>query len=133
MRIAVRQLRWLLVLLTAGRASPAEPVRLQDGGYRFQGELYQATVDRHGRLASLQVNGQEILLLPAVNAKVYGACLVAGPEHRTPLDLPRITIESGMVVARGDGREASYRCRPDGIDFLFDLRDQVAGGTGSAG
>ena len=125
MRNAVHQLPWVLVLLSAASVSAAEPVRLQDGGYRFQGELYQATVDRHGRLASLQVNGQEILLPPAVNAKVYGASLVAGPEHRTPLDLPQITIESGMVVARGDGREVSYRFRPDGIDFLFDLRDQV--------
>ena len=62
---------------------------------------------------------------PSVNAKVYGASLVAGPEHRTPLDLPRMAIEAGMVVARGDGREVSYRFRPDGIDFLFDLPDQV--------
>jgi len=125
MRIATRQLPWFLVLLSAPHASAAQPVRLQGGGYRFQGELYQATVDRHGRLASLQVNGQEILLPPAVNAKVYGASLVAGPEHRTPLDLSRITVEAGMVVARGDGREMSYRFRPDGIDFLFDLPDQV--------
>ena len=125
MRNAVRQLAWILVLLTVAPTSAAEPVRLPDGGYRFDGECYQAVVDLHGRLATLQVNGQNILLPPSVNAKVYGASLVAGPEHRTPLNLPRMTIEAGMVVARGDGREVSYRFRPDGIDFLFDLPDQV--------
>ncbi len=52
-------------------------------------------------LASLRVNGQEVLSPGSVNAKVYGASLVGGPEHRTPLDLPRITLESGMVVALG--------------------------------
>ena len=108
MRNAVRQLAWVLVLLAATRTSAAEPVPLKDGGYQFNGECYQAVVDLHGRLATLQVNGQDILLPPSVNAKVYGASLVAGPEHRTPLDLPRMTIEAGMVVARGDGREVGY-------------------------
>jgi cephalosporin-C deacetylase len=125
MRLVLRQLPWLLVLLGSLHARAAEPVRLKEGGYRFRGELYEATVDGHGRLASLRVNGQEVLSPGSVNAKVYGASLVGGPEHRTPLDLPQITLESGMVVARGDGREISYRFRPDGIDFVFDLRDQV--------
>ena len=73
MRISTRRLPWFLVLLSTPYAAAAQPVRLQDGGYRFQGELYQASVDRRGRLASLQVNGQEVLLPPAVNAKVYDA------------------------------------------------------------
>ena len=48
MRIAVRQLAWLLVLLAVAPTWSAEPVHLQDGGYRFDGELYQATVDPRG-------------------------------------------------------------------------------------
>jgi cephalosporin-C deacetylase len=114
-------------LLSAGDSQglSGEPAPLKDGGYQFQNESYRAEIDAHGRLASLQIHGQEVLSPPSVNAKVYGASLVGGPDHRTPLDLPRIGLESGMVVARGDGREISYRFRPEGIDFLFDVRDQV--------
>jgi cephalosporin-C deacetylase len=125
MRLALRLWPWFVVLFGSLHGQAAEPVWLPDGGYQFHSDLYDAIVDRHGRLASLRVNGQELLSPGSVNAKVYGASLVAGPEHRTPLDLSRMTIESGMMVARGDGREVSYRFRPDGIDFLFDLPDQV--------
>ena len=89
--VCLLHLSWLLVLLASLNAPAAELVRIKEGGYRFRSELYEAVVDGHGRLASLQVSGQEILSSPATNAKVYGAALVAGPEHRTPLDLPRIT------------------------------------------
>jgi len=99
----------------------AELMVLRDGGYRFQNSLYEATVDLHGRLASLKVSGHEILSPPSVNGRCYGASLVGGPDNRTPLDLPQLAIESGMVVARGEGRELSYRFGPDGIDFLLDL------------
>lgn len=125
MRALLRPVTCLSVLLAPLPALAAEPLPLAGGGYRFHGEHYEAMIDGHGRLASLQVNGQEMLSPLSANAKAYGASLVGGPEHRTSLDLPHVTMASGMVVARGDGREISYRFRPDGIDFLFDVRDQV--------
>ena len=35
-----------------------------------------------------------------------------------------IKIEGDMVVARGAGREVSYRFNPDSIDFLFDVKER---------
>ena len=125
MRNAVQQLPWFLVLLSAAFASAAEPVRLQDGGYRFQGELYQATVDRHGRLASLQVNGQEILLPPVGQCqglrRVPGGG--AGTPHAPGPAADHHRIGDGGGPRRRTGGELSLPA--DGIDFLFDLRDQV--------
>lgn len=72
MRFTMRQLAWVLVLLAAAPTSAAEPVQLPDGGYQFNGELYQAVVDRHGRLATLHVNGQNILLPPSVIHSING-------------------------------------------------------------
>jgi hypothetical protein len=54
MRLALLPLAWLLALPGSLHTRAAEPVRLKEGGYRFRGELYEATVDGHGRLASLQ-------------------------------------------------------------------------------
>ena len=51
------------MLLGSPYAQASEPVRLEEDGYRFDGKLYEAVVDRHGRLASLRVNGQEVSLV----------------------------------------------------------------------
>ena len=58
-----------------------------------------------------------------VNPKGIGASFIGGADSRTLLPVPDITLEAGMVVARGGGREVSYRFQPDGIDFLFDVKD----------
>ena len=105
MLLALRSLSLIALLLSFVNLRAAEPVKLDDGGYRFANDLYEAVIDTRGRLASLKVNGQEILSPPSVNAKVYGASLVGGADNRTPQDLPKLTIEMGMVVARGQGRE----------------------------
>jgi len=56
--MAMRQRAWFLVLLAVAPAWSAEPTAIQDGGYRFDGKLCQATVAPRGRLAELQVGGQ---------------------------------------------------------------------------
>ena len=97
----------------------------QDGHYRFRYQRYEAVINPRGRLESLKVEGEEFLSPPTLHANAYGAALVGGPGHRTAFVLPDVRLEADMIVARGEGRELSYRFRPDGIDFLFDLPEPL--------
>ena len=124
---------WCVLYLIASAATDGSVAHAQrtgvakepDGSYRFQNDRYAAVVNPRGRLESLTVEGEEFLSPPAVHANAYGAALVGGPEHRTAFDLPDVRVEVGLVVARGAGREVSYRFLPDGIDFLFDLPEPL--------
>jgi cephalosporin-C deacetylase-like acetyl esterase len=98
-------------------------VKNGDGSYRYANELYTAVIGNEGRLRSFQVQGTELLSQADVNPKGTGASFIGGADSRTFLPTPNITLEAGMVVARGGGREVSYRFQPDGIDFLFDVKE----------
>ena len=106
------------------RCAAAEPTKQADGGYGFENELYAATIDAQGRLKSLKVKGDEMFSQGDVNPKGIGASFIGGTDSRTLLPAPDITIEGGMVVARGGGREVNYRFNPDSIDFLFDVKER---------
>ena len=88
MRMAMRQRAWFLVLLAVAPAWSAEPTAIQDGGYRFDGELCQATVDPRGRLAELQVGGQ-------ANSFLY----------RTDKDVLFQVTADGLSLIRVGGRD----------------------------
>ena len=88
----------LLACRTASAAVAGEAVPIQGGGYRYACDAYQATIDATGGWRRSTWPDRRFSLSPSVNPQVYGASLVWGPDHRTPQDLPNITIESGMVV-----------------------------------
>jgi hypothetical protein len=119
----------MMAFWTAPERPKAAPlpgrVQHQDGRYVFRNDRYEAVINLRGRLESLKVEGEDFLSPPTVHANAYGAALVGGPDHRTAFDLPDVRLEADMVVARGDGREISYRFLPDGIDFLFDLPEPL--------
>jgi len=99
--------------------------RQADGSFRFANALYTALIDNQGRLLSLQVQGVEMLSQADVNPKGIGASFIGGADSRTFLPVPHLTIEANMVVARGEGREVSYRFNSDGLDFLFDVHEHT--------
>jgi len=112
----------MLILAAVSTCAAAGLEKQKDGGYRFANDLYQATIDPQGRLMSLTLKGEEMFSHAYVNSKAIGASFIGGANSRMFLPTPNITIEANMVVARGDGREVSYRFNPDGLDFLFDVK-----------
>ena len=117
----------LITLLACSmlRGMGSEPVKLADGSYQCKNDLYQATVDTQGRLASLKIKDLEVLYQGEPTKKLLGAAFVGGADSRTLLSAPNLTLEAGMVVARGEGLEISYRFRDDGIDFYYDVKAQT--------